>query len=298
MTDLYTGAMGIISNMLNLDVRSNNIANATTNGFKFDQATFKVFEENHLRSKKEDSNNRIGEYNDEVFIDNISTNFTPGNFQSTSSPLDFALVDKNPKMETSFFSIKKGDNDYLTRNGRFMLDVNRHVSTANGGQVVDENGKPIKIPQNIEFSVKNDGTIINNRTNEKIAKMKVVSVASDDLGLLSKEYGGYYRVRTFDELVKNFGNIQSVIDEYDNDITLRKVFGSKERLENIKNSGQVNILSESAGTVQPNAIEMSNVEMQNEMIKLIEAQKNVQASQKVFSTMDKVLEKAANNLGR
>lgn len=300
MTGLYIGAMGMISNMIKLDVHSNNIANASTNGFKFDQETFRVLEETHLRSKKEGSSERIGTYHDEVFVDNIRTNFSVGSMTSSASPLDFALVDESPA-KTSFFAIGKEGNTYLTKNGSFMLDQNRHVSTANGGQVLDTQGNPIKIPEGTSFAVNPNGSIVRGDTNEVIAKMQLYTVEQQDLGLLKKEYGGYYSIQTAAEIEKNFGPMQGIINEFNGDATLRKVFGTVERLVSIRDTGEVSILQSfdaSGGRVVSNALETSNVDMSKEMVGIINAQKGVQAAQKVFTTMDNILEKAANELAK
>lgn len=298
MSDLYTGAMGIISHMTKLDVHSNNIANASTNGYKTEQNTFRVFEETYMRAKKQDSNDRIGAYYNQVYVDNIQTNFDTGSMIQSKSNLDFALSDDATSNAASFFVVGKEGNTYLTRNGHFMLDANRTLSTANGGQVLGENGQPITIPENVTFAVSSEGVIVNAETNEAIARMQLRSVANEDLGLLKKEYGGYYSVWTPAYIEKHFGPIGQVINEFDENVTLRDVFKTRERLENIRDTGQVNIVQAFSGKLQNNAIEASNVNMTIEMMGIIDAQKGVQSAQKVFNTMDKVLEKAANEVGR
>lgn len=298
MSDLYIGAMGMISNMTKLDVHSNNIANASTSGYKAEQNTFRVFEETYMRAKKADSNERIGAYYHEVYVDNIQTDFQTGSMMQSNSNLDFALADTTDSNQTSFFVVGKEGNTYLTRNGHFMLDANRTLSTANGGQILSEAGQPIVIPEGVDFAVSSEGTIVNRATNEAIAQMQLHSVASEDLGLLKKEYGGYYSVWTPEYIEKNFGSIPQILREFDENVTLQDVFKTRERLQNIQNTGQVNILQGFSGKLQNNAIEASNVNMSKEMIGIINAQKGVQSSQKVFNTLDKILEKSANELGR
>lgn len=298
MSGLYTATMGIISNMSKMNVHSNNVANLSTDGYKTDQTSFKVYEETFMKSKKSDSNDRIGSYNHQVYVDNIETNFMPGTMQASESPLDFAILDANSKEQTSFFVVQHGDNEYLTRNGHFMLDANRNISTANGGKVLDENDQPINIPVGVKFVVNGEGSVVNSGTENEIAKIQMKTVATDDLGLLSKEFGGYYRVRTTEEIVKNFGSIQSIIDEYDSDVTLQKVFGSRERLESIRDTGLVDVAKNFNGELKWNTIERSNADMSVEMLGVMEAQKGVQFGQKVFSALDKILEKEANGIGR
>lgn len=301
MSGLYIGTMGIISNMVKMDVHSNNVANASTNGYKTDQEAFRVFEETYMRAKKQESNDRIGQYHTEMFVDDIRTNFEPGSMLSSSAPLDFAIQDQNSANQTSFFVVGKGNDTFLTRNGHFVLDANRHVSTANGGQVLDINGNPITIPEGVNFFVNEKGSFVRNDTNEELAQMKIQTINKNDLGLLKKEYGGYFSVRTAQDIEKNFGPIQGIINEFDKDVTLQKVFGTIERLENIRDTGTVNILQpfeNSGGLVKSGSLETSNVDLSKEMIGIINAQKGVQFGQKVFNTIDKVLEKAANEIAR
>jgi flagellar basal body rod protein FlgG len=298
MSGLYTATMGMISNMKKLDIHSNNIANLNTNGYKYDQETFKVFEETFMLSNKGSSKKNIGSYNHQMHIDNVQTNFSPGTMQVSSSPLDFALDDSSLTDGTSFFVIKHGEGEYLSRNGNFMLDAERNLSTANGGMVLGENGLPISIPKGVKFSVNNEGTIVRMDTDEELGKIQLTTVHANDLGLLSKEHGGYYRVRSAEEIQNNFGSIQGIIDEFDNDITLQRVFGTKARLEAIRDNGVVEIATPFEGDLKWNALEKSNASMSKEMLGIMEAQKGVQFSQKVFSVMDKVFEKEANEIGR
>lgn len=301
MTGLYTGTMGIISNMTKLNVHSNNVANSSTNGYKFEQESFRVFEETYMRSKKNDSNERIGKFNHEVYVDNIRTNFMPGTHFSTDSSLDFSLNDKNHKEYTSFFIVGKGEETYLTRNGRFILDANRQISTANGGQLLDTAGNAIVVPEGVNVSVRSDGSIIRTDTNQEIAQMQLRTVKSEDLGMLKKEHGGYYSVWTVADIEKNFGPIQTIINEFDQNTTLQKVFGTKSRLEQIRDGREVAITNEFStfdSEVRPYSLETSNVDMSKEMVGIMSAQKGVQFGQKVFNSMDKVLEKEANDIAK
>ena len=298
MSELYTSAMGMISNMTKLNVHSNNIANASTTGYKYAQSTFRVFDETYMRSNKGITNDRIGTYSNEVYVDDIRTNFSGGNVIQSKSNLDFALTDTAESDATSFFVVQKEGNNYLTRNGHFMLDANRTLSTANGGQVLSETGEPIVIPEGVQFGISSSGVITNQETHEEIAKMQLRSVASDDLGMLKKEYGGYYSVWTPAYIEKNFGSINQLIQDFDHNVTLQGIFKTKENLEQIRNTGQINITQAFSGKLQNSVLEASNVNMSKEMIAIIETQKGVQSSQRAFTTMDKVLEKAANEVGK
>jgi len=298
MSGLYTGAMGMISNIRKVEVHGNNIANAATTGYKMDQETFRVFDETFKRSISNEGNIRIGQYHDEVYVDDVRTYFEQGSSKVTGNPVDFMLQDNNGSGQVSFFAVKVGDAEYLTRNGNFTLDGNRRLVTQNGGLVLGENNLPIVIPENVKFSVNSDGSITEFDTNKMIGKLKLQSVGDNDLQLLQKKQGGYYEVMSLEKILGSFGNIQTLIQQFDTNPTIRGVFGSKERLQDILDSGQVRILSPFQGQVYSGALETSNVDMASEMVGMMNAQKGVSSAQKVSSTFDRIFEKEANELGK
>lgn len=298
MAGLYTGASGLIANMLKLNTHSNNIANASTNGFKKDQETFKVFDETFKKAFTSEGTKKLGEYNDQVHVDNIQTYFEEGTAKITGNPYDFMISDGNDSEFVSFFTVSHGGNEYLTRNGGFDLDATRTLSTPNGGRVLDINNEPIVIPEGVELVIDKDGVMYDQKTNKEIARMKIQSVSDSDLQLLEKKQGNYFEVMDVNKIIDNFGNLNKVLNDFDNNPTLRSVFGSKERIQDIINTGNVNILNEGKGSLRMNMIETSNVDMATELVGLMTSQKNINSNQKVNTIMDKIFEREANDIGK
>jgi flagellar hook-basal body protein len=296
--DLYTAAMGMISNMTKMDVTSNNIANVDTNGYKYDQTSIKVFDEAYRNIQKNDDNRRIGGYKDENYVDNISTNFDPGAFKQTYRALDFALHDNEQTGDVSFFTVKKGDAEYLTRNGQFTLDADRRLSTQNGALVLDKNNNPIVIPQGVDFYTTSTGDIVESNTKKQIAQLKLQSVGSNDLGYLEKKYGGFFQVTPISEITKNFGSVQNILNNFDTNSTLQAKFKDKATLQNALTSGQIRVLKPFSGEMKDGMVEGSNVDYTKELVGLMNTERDVHSNQKAFTIQDSILQKAANDIAK
>jgi flagellar basal-body rod protein FlgF len=297
MSELYTGAMGMISNSFKMDTISNNIANSQTTSYKNDDATFRVFQETNAYKTQGSGKTYIGGYENEVYPDHITTNFQEGNSEVTNNPLDVMLHDSDNSI--SFFEVQNQSGTYLTRSGQLQLNANRNLVEPDGSYVFDQNGNKITIPDNQnQFTVNPDGTVVNIQTNQPIARLSVVSVNKSDLGLLEKHGNGQYSVMTANELTSSFGNLANVLNEFNTDPTIQSVFGSANRIQNIQSTGQVNILHKFTGQVVDGAIEGSNVNLTDEMTQLINTQKGLNASQKVLMNESDLLDKAVNEVGK
>lgn len=297
MSGLYTAASGLMSNIRKIETHGNNIANAATAGYKKEQETFKVFDETYKRAFTETGSEQIGRYHDQVYVDEINVHFEEGTAQATSRQYDFMLSDAG-KDSVSFFVVKQGENEYLTRNGGFTLDADRRLVTENGALVMDQNNQAITLPEGVPFSVNSEGVVINNETNEEIATMRLQSVADQDLQLLQKKQGGFYEVMSFNQIERTFGSMEQVRAQFATNPTIQSVFGSLERIDAIRQEGEVNILTPFEGTLHASMLESSNVTLADEITGLLIAQKGVSSSQKVSTVMDKIFEKEANGIGK
>ena len=124
------------------DVIANNLANASTTGFKRDVATFQVF-------KPEDIHKNIpirmdGDRQKEVGalgVHRISTDYASGSLQKTGQDYDIGLSGEG------FLRVSDGQNEYLTRNGQLHRSIDGQLVTLEQGmQVLSTSGQPIEIP--------------------------------------------------------------------------------------------------------------------------------------------------------
>lgn len=182
---LYLSAAGLQSNSYEMDVIANNLANASTVGFKHELA---VLTERRVET---DESGRLGRRHD--LLDKLSggtsvppsyTTSASGPLEETRRPLDLAISGEG------FFRILEGDEVYYTRDGRMMTDVQGRLTTVTGKSVLDEKGQPILIdPRSPEtVSVSPEGVIRQGR--DEVARLGLV--AFDDLQSLTKAGGGLF----------------------------------------------------------------------------------------------------------
>ncbi|QST03055.1 flagellar hook-basal body complex protein (plasmid) [Pontibacillus sp. ALD_SL1] len=297
MSGLYTGAMGMISHMQKLNVHSNNIANAETNGFKAQQSTFKVFQETDVMRIDSQGVKNIGGYQNQVYMDDIHTNYDTGNILLSEAIWDVALLDKSGGTYISFFQMKRGDDVYLSRNGHFVRDEQGNLTNGGGSLLLGEDGVPIKVSTGLNFSVSADGTIVDVASNERVGKISVVSVDKEHSGLLQRGTNGEYSVLTYEKILNQFQSLEEVKRSLPENPTLQRIFGSIEMVESIQENQEVAIIQPFTGELKQGFIETSNVNVSSEMVALLQTQKQVNASSKTLTIAQEILEMEANKLG-
>lgn len=163
---LYTAYTGMINEQHRMDVLTNNLANANTNGYKKEGATSQSFDavlaykikdatENYRLSK------RIGVNNPGVKIGEGYTDFSEGPIKTTGNTFDLALTD------AGFFAIeftnKAGESSVkYTRDGNFTLTIDGHLVTRDGDAVLGTDGQPIQIDPLSTAEINTSGQIIQN----------------------------------------------------------------------------------------------------------------------------------------
>ena len=161
---LYTAYTGMLNEQHRMDVLTNNLANADTNGFKQEGATSQSFDA-ILAYKIKDSSEgthlsrRLGVNHPGVKIGEGYTDFSQGPIKSTGNTYDLALTD------SGFFAVeftnKAGETSIkYTRDGDFTLTENGRLVTRDGDPVLDVNGSPIEINQLLPVEINSSGQII------------------------------------------------------------------------------------------------------------------------------------------
>ena len=133
---LYTAANGMISVEERQGVIANNIANASTHGFKRQMAVQKGYYGEYMGQVHPPQSKAPG---GGVKMIETFSNFSGGGVTKTGGELDVALMGKG------FFTIQMGDEALYTRNGQFSVDPAGMLSTPAGYSVLDEGGAPIDV---------------------------------------------------------------------------------------------------------------------------------------------------------
>jgi flagellar basal-body rod protein FlgG len=115
------------------EATANNIANASTPGYKKDG----VFTKELSRAERRQAVTRSDW--ERPMVDGLYTDYAPGIFDHTGNPLNLAIEGDG------FFRLQGPEgNTVLTRNGSFQVDENGFLSAADGLLVMSEGG-PIEI---------------------------------------------------------------------------------------------------------------------------------------------------------
>ena len=153
------GLSGLFAAAQNLDVIGNNVANASTVGFKGAGA---IFADVYANSLAAGGGPGIG-----VSVAAIQQNFVQGNVKTTSNPLDVAINGQG------FFRLDTNGTVTYSRNGQFHLDKDGFVVNATGSKVT---GYGIDASGNI---------VVSNATPLQVSMtpLKAQATATADIGL-------------------------------------------------------------------------------------------------------------------
>jgi flagellar basal-body rod protein FlgG len=134
---LYIAASGMLAEQVRQDLLANDLANASTPGYKADRATQRTFAEMLLVNSV--NGQQIGSLGHGVAIDRQATDWTPRPLRQTDEPLDFAIRGEG------FFTVQGADGVRYTRNGRFSTRADGVLVTATGEVVLGRNGGPVRV---------------------------------------------------------------------------------------------------------------------------------------------------------
>lgn len=260
---LYTAYTGMVNEQKRLDVLSNNLANADTNGYKKEGTTSRTFADEYAVKIKDTSAyglaRRLGVISMGVHIGQTYTDYSQGNFKVTDGPTDIAL--NGDGFFAVAFTDKAGNTTVkYTRDGAFTVNTQGYLVTKDGDYVLNmngaRNGDPgqanyIRLDPNATITVDEDGNIFQN------------DVLVSNIGVVDFE--------NYDYLEKYGENLYNMVD------------------------GGVRIASDAK--VEQGCIEGSNINVVSEMVNMITISRAYQAGQKVINTIDDTLDKAVNSVG-
>lgn len=161
---LWTAATGMVAQQTNIDTIANNLSNVNTQGYKTQANEFKTLLYQTLQTRTTSANGEQKPTSAQVGLgvrnSAISTIFRQGPLMGTDNTTDFAIDGKG------FFAVRGADgNTYYTRNGnfKFALATNGNMlATSDGLPVMSSAGQPIILGSNYilsNISVNKDGQL-------------------------------------------------------------------------------------------------------------------------------------------
>lgn len=264
MRALWTAASGMKSQQLNLDTIANNLANVNTTGYKRQKVEFKDLLYTAIR--KTDLNEGIGsptnlQVGHGVMPMATSRVFTNGNLESTENPLDVAIEGEG------FFVVETPTGEFLyTRDGNFKLSVDMDEM-----RLVTSDGYTV-------LSDFDDGIVFMEGMKDiNISEMGVVTAKNED--------GEIEEIATI-KLVK-FLNSEGL-----------EAIGKNLYRATVASGEEIPMEGENrTSTLRQGYLETSNVQIVDEMVRMITAQRAYEISSKTIQTADDMLG-MANNLKR
>lgn len=146
---LWSAASGMIAQQTNVDVIANNLANVNTTGYKTQQNQFKSLLYQDLQARTTSGNMETKPTGAQVGLGvrnaAVTSVFKQGNMLNTESDTDFGIEGKG------FFAVRGEDGGtYYTRNGSFVWAINGGgggvtLTNSDGLKVLDTNGQTIEL---------------------------------------------------------------------------------------------------------------------------------------------------------
>ncbi len=126
MSTFQTALSGLQAASTDLQVMGNNIANASTVGFKSSNAQFA----DSYAAAIAGTSPQYGQVGIGTTVSTVAQQFSQGNIEATGNPLDVAINGQG------FFQFNSNGATVYGRNGQFQLDKNGYIVDASGGQLI------------------------------------------------------------------------------------------------------------------------------------------------------------------
>lgn len=260
----------MIAQQTNVDTIANNLANVNTMGYKTQVNEFKSLLYQNIQSRTTSANGEQKPSSAQVGLGvrnaSISSIFTTGSFLASESATAFAIDGKG------FFSVKGADGQtYYTRNGNFqfaLAEKGNMLATTEGLPVLDSNGKAIVLDEKYivsKITITKDGEVCypDENNNAQPIGMKIGVFQFNNPNGLEKLAESLYQVTSasgqpINEATNNHVERSDVIQGY---------------------------------------LEGSNVQVVDEMVNMIVAQRAYELNSKAITASDEMMQQA-NNLRR
>lgn len=237
---LYTAWTGMVNQQNRMDIMTNNLANASTVGFKKEGSTSQAFDDILLTKIKDASmgDSRIvqplGFNKPGVKIGENYTDFTQGSFRITDNTYDLAIAGEG------FFALeftnKAGETSTMyTRAGQFTLTTDGYLVNEDGDYVLDVQNRRIQVDPLQDSRIDNSGTIWQNEN--AVAQIQVADF--EDYNYLEKYGETYYRpiegatLTQADAQIKSgyleMSNVQ-IVSEMVNMIAITRAYESNQKI--------------------------------------------------------------------
>ena len=181
---LYIAMSGAKENMNALAVRSNNLANASTIGFKADFENARA-----MQAYGEGLPTRVFSMAEEP-----GQNMSSGAIETTGRELDVAVKGDG------WIAVEDSDgNEAYTRMGSLVLDQDGTLRTSDGRAVLDDSGEHIELPALSKIEINQDGTVggrPDGEGSEVFEEYQRIKLVNPDRTAMYRGTDGLFRLRS------------------------------------------------------------------------------------------------------
>lgn len=236
---LYTVHTGLRNEQNRMDIMTNNLANASTVGFKKEGSTSQSFGD-VLAYKLKDSSvgldniQRIGVNHPGVKIGENYNDFSQGSFRITENTYDLALSGEG------FFAVEYTNsagetNTKYTRAGSFTLDIDGYLVDKDGQYVLDTNNQRIQLDTLSDARIDEKGNIYQN----EMLKAQIQVVDFEDYDYLKKSGDVYFLPQEGAKLTESNAKVNSgylempnvqVVTEMVNMISITRAYETNQKI--------------------------------------------------------------------
>lgn len=263
MSSFYTSLNGLRNAETDLGVIAHNIANAETTGFKKSNAQFADLVANGSLSNPRLARG-IG-----ATVSSVTQNFALGGIEQTGRSLDLAIDGDG------FFAVRNGETGeiFFTRNGNFRID--------DSGTLTDATGARLQLtPTDAAGVVTAPGTVAD-------GQVPVVNATGSQLANVTIERNGVVLAAYADGSVEAVGRV--ALANFVASDGLKSIGSSRWEATGLSGAPSFDVPTAGrAGQVLSGALERSNVDLAEEMVALITAQRNFQANAKAIDTATQI----------
>jgi flagellar hook protein FlgE len=268
---LFSGVSGMLANQTEMDIIGNNIANANTTAFKSSSANFT---ESFLQvSRQATDNDPVGlGVGLGASVNSTTTNFNQGVFQTTNVPTDMGVNGNG------FFAVQTASgSNFVTRNGAFVEDSNGFLRTTDGNYLMGFAGATAPTSPTTGFPP------------DKIQIPTTVSPSNSPVASFSVDTTGAITVTGQDGSTQVTGYI--TVSNYNNPNGLSDQGNGLYAYATAAGTNQYSQADTAGvGTIQTGVLEASNVDLSTEFANMIIAQRGFEASARVITVSDNMLQ--------
>ncbi len=313
---LYTAYTGMINEQHRMDVLTNNLANANTNGYKKEGATSQSFSD-QLALKIKDYTDApftargLGIINPGVKIGEGYVDWSEGPMKETHNTFDLAIggsgffgVEYNMKAadeeegEEDEEGTTVANDSWYYRNLK-KLQNDRQIAAYKAGKLSLDEARENGLEQQILYT--RDGNFTLNAEGVLVTQDGDF-VLSQDGAHIELNPNLPVEINTNGQIIQN-GAVVATVGVFDFEkVTYADGRTTYETLQHYGENGYVPTddaaEAEATGRVYAGFLEQSNVSVVDEMVQMIAVQRNYDTNQRMITTIDESLNIAANQLGK